>query len=88
LLRLHSEFIESGHESAVSHQSGETVTTPWSLVSGNAFAGVTLHIYRCCIRSASESYRRLSGRIFPWCVSPPTGAGALRGRALLCGQLK
>jgi hypothetical protein len=55
LLRLLSEFIESSHESAVSHRSGETVTTPWFSGPGDAFAGVTLHIDRCCIRSASET---------------------------------
>jgi hypothetical protein len=46
LLRLLSKFLESGHESAVSHRSGETVTTHWSSVSGSALGGVTLHIYR------------------------------------------
>ena len=42
LLRLLSEFIESSHESAVLHRSGETVTRFGHQVTGDA-AGVTLY---------------------------------------------
>jgi hypothetical protein len=90
LFRLHSEFIESGHESAVSHRSGETVTTPWSSVSGNAAAGVALHIIgasfalpaKAMDTSTAESSRG-AFRSHRSSCGPPLG-----GRALLCGQLK
>jgi hypothetical protein len=44
LLRLLSEFIECGHESAASHQSGRTVTRPLSSDPGDALACMALDV--------------------------------------------